>query len=126
MNDEIKDVEIRQATADDMRHFCPDGPPHSSYAWIAFYKGEPACLAGLTINRYGCCAFSDVKPGIKAPARTIFLTAKVLMEHIKALNIPMYATCDLRDKMAQKFVSRLGFKHQRTHHDLEVFTWRVS
>lgn len=121
----VKDVEIRQATADDIRLFYPNGAPRTVYAWIAFYKGVPACLAGLVVERGGCVAFSEVKPGIDAPKRTIWLAAKMLLEHIKALKLPMYAGCEISDKMAQKFVTRLGFKREREHQGMELFVWQA-
>lgn len=125
MTDKIKDVEIRVATADDARLFYPDGCPRSCYGWIASYKGEPACFAGLIIERGGCVAFSEIKPGITAPRMTIWRTALVLLEHIKALNLPMYAGCDLQDKMAHKFVQMLGFIRQREFQEMELFLWQA-
>lgn len=125
MKGSIKDVTIKQATAEDIRFFYPDGAPHTSYSWIASYRGQPACLAGLIVSRHGCCAFSEVLPGIDAPKRTIWLTAMALLENIKALGLPMYAACELHDKMAQKFVSRLGFTHYRSHREGELFTWQA-
>ena len=121
---EIKDVEIRQATADDIRLFYPEGPPRTSYSWIAYYKGIPACLAGLIIERGGCIAFSEIKPDINAPKTTIWRAAKQLYDKIVQLNLPMYAMCELNDIMAQKFVTRLGFKHQREFRGMELFVWQ--
>jgi len=119
----IKDVEIRKATIEDIRVFYPDGPPRTGYFWVALYKGEVACLAGLMQTRYGCMAFSDVKPGINAPKRTIWETAKALLEHIKSLNLPMYTCCYLSHNMANKFVNRLGFNHLREYQGKELYAW---
>lgn len=120
----IKDVEIRPATAEDIRLFYPDGPPRTSYSWIALYKGLPACLAGLIVERGGCIAYSEVKPDIAAPKLTVWRTAHALLAHICALKLPMYAACEFHDKMAQAFVMRLGFKHERKFQGSELFIWQ--
>lgn len=124
MSAKIKDVEIRQATAQDIRDFYSFDCPRTSYVWVALYKGIPACIAGLTIGRGGCVAFSEVKAGIDAPKRTIWLTAVALMEHIRSLKLPMYAACEFHDKMAQKFVRKLGFIRQRNLQGAELFVWQ--
>lgn len=126
MSAEIKDVEIRVATADDIRLFYPAGPPRTSYSWIASYKGTPACLAGLIIEKGGCIAYSEIKHGIDAPKLTIWKTAVALMQHIRALDLPMYAACETYDKMAQAFVERLGFKRERNFQGMELFKCQRS
>lgn len=124
MTDNIKNVTIRRASAEDIRYFYPDGAPRTSHAWLALYKNQPACLAGLTVERGGCVAYSEILPGIVAPKATIWRTARALMEHIKSLNLPMYAACDPVNISAQKFVERLGFKHERLFQDMELYVWQ--
>lgn len=108
-----------------MRHFYPKGSPRTAYSWVAFYKGAPACLAGLIVEKGGCIAFSEIKEGIKAPKITIWRTARALMERIKGLNLPMYAACDFNDKMAHEFVKRLGFSRERNFQGSELFKWQT-
>ena len=122
----VKDVEIRQATAEDIKLFYPDGPPRTAYSWIAFYKGEPACLCGLILERGGCVAYSEIKPGIKAPKVTIWKAAKKLFALIEQLKLPMYAGCEIYDMKAQAFVERLGFKYERTFQGMELYKCQVS
>lgn len=120
MTDRIKDVEIKMATAEDIKLFYPGGPPRTSYSWVAFYKGSPACLAGLVLDRGGYIAYSEMKKN-GASKLTIWRTAKALLARIKALRLPMYAACEMSDKMAQAFVARLGFDHEREFQGLELF-----
>lgn len=124
MDKPIKDVEIRRATSQDVALFYGEECPRTCYAWIAFYKGKAACVAGLTVDRRaGCIAFSEIKPDINAPKITIWRTAKQLSDKIVQLGFPMYAACDLSDKMAQEFVKRLGFIRQRNYQGMELFVW---
>ncbi len=123
MSDKIKDVEIRQATAEDIKLFYPNGSPRTVYAWLALYKGVPACLAGLIIDRRASCvAFSEVKE-VDASKLTRWRTAQVLFAHIRALNMPMFAACEASDKNAQRFVERLGFKRYCPYKGAEIYTW---
>lgn len=124
MTGNIKDVEIRAATAQDMLLFYPEGSPRTTYSWVAYYRGIPACLAGLIVERGGCIAYSEIREGIKSPKITIWRTAKALLSHIKALGLPMYAACDLVDISAQAFVKRLGFSSEREYQGMELFTWQ--
>lgn len=123
MERKIKDVEIKMATAQDIREFYPDGPPRTSYSWLALYKGMPACLAGILVEKGGCIAYSNLKPGIVAPKVTIWRTAVALLEKIKGVGLPMYAGCQFHDKMAQAFLKRLGFVYERTYYGVELFKW---
>lgn len=118
----IKDVEIKQATAADIAHFYPNGSPRTCYAWVAYYLGKPACLAGITVERGGCVAFSEILPNA-APKVTIWRAALALLDHIVSLKLPMVAGCEEMDARAQDFVKRLGFKRMNNMQGMEIFTW---
>lgn len=124
LNSKIKDVVIRQATAEDMKLFFPDGSPRTSYSWLATYKGEPACLAGLILERGGCIAYSEMRE-VNAPKQTIWRTARALLELIVALGLPMHAACDVGNERTQAFVQRLGFTKERKFNDSELFSWPI-
>lgn len=118
----IKDVRIEKATSAMIKAFYPEGPPHSCYAWIAYYKDKAACLAGVTLAKGGAIAFCDIKENDASP-RTIFLTAKILLEKMKSLGLPMMATyCDpFNERRGQNFIKHLGFKYERTTLGVEIF-----
>lgn len=123
MTDKIKDVEIRRASREDIKLFYPNGF-RTCYAWIAFYKGKPGCLAGVIVERGGYIAFSDVAKDIQAPKITIWRTARVLFDHIKSLKLPLYAACEFSDNMAQEFLKRLGFRYIMPYQQTELFKWQ--
>ena len=121
MCNEIKNVEIKRADAEDIKLFYPDGSPKSCYAWVASYKGKAACLAGVILQkRGGFIVFSDMKE-TDAPKLTIWRTARLLMEYITALNLPMVVGCEIVNKRSQKLFRKLGFKHSRTSNGMEWF-----
>ncbi len=123
MINNIKDVEIRQATADDIKLFYPDGPPRTTYSWLALYKGKPACLAGLIMERGGCIAYSEMKD-CDAPKMTIWRTARALLDLIKSVGVPMYAACDPENLRTNQFVERLGFEYKRPYHGTRLYLCR--
>jgi len=106
MDREIKDVEIKKATAEDIKFFYPEGSPRTCYAWIAFYRGMPACLAGVIMEtgQYPV-PFSDVLPN-KAPKMTVYRTAIALFELIKSLKLPLFTGTE---GCKSKFLESLGF-----------------
>ena len=122
MTNSIKDVEIRQASAADIKLFYPDGPPRTTYSWVALYKGIPSCLAGLIVERGGCIAYMELKPG-NYPNVTMGRTALALMKHIENIGLPMFAMCDPANEKAQAFVTHLGFNRQRAYEGVELFKW---
>lgn len=114
----IKDVEIRQATRQDVINFLGREIPTSIQAWIASYKGVDACLAGIMKYETSIIAFSDVKENT-APKITVYKTAKALNELIKGLGLPMVAGC----KNKSKFLEKLGYTHVMPQGEVEVYKW---
>lgn len=123
MSNKIKDVEIYQATADDIRTFFPNGAPRTAYSWVATYKGKPACLAGITLEKGGTLVFTEILPDIGAPKMTVWRTAKALLECIRSVGLPMYTACQESNLDAQAFVQRLGFTHKYPARGLEYYAW---
>jgi hypothetical protein len=103
------DVEIRRATKEDLEAFYGRATRPSCKAWIALYKGEPACVAGISLERVGPVAFSDVKPGIDAPTITIWRTAKAMLDEMKARGFPLIVGINKCLPNSQKFLQSLGF-----------------
>lgn len=118
----IKDVEIRQATAESIKEFYSEGCPRTCYGWIAYYKGKAACFAGVTMERHGAVAFCDIKEN-DAPKLTVWRTAKIMFANIKALGLPMMAIyCEPENqRRGQAFIRKLGFKYSHTFHGMEIY-----
>lgn len=114
----MQDVEIRVATAADVREFYPDGPPRTVHAWLASYKGKPACLAGVILDRNGAVAFSDLKSGIIAPKITIWKTAVTLLKLIQGLQLPVITGVEGK---RSKFLERLGFEPTRRNGPWQMY-----
>ena len=113
----IQDVEIRQATLDDIKLFYAEGPPFTVQAWLASYKGQPACLAGVIIRRGMMTPFCDIKPN-DAPKMTIWRTAKELFRLIKSLNLPLITGTE---NCKSKFLESLGFRHIGQNNGWEMY-----
>lgn len=103
----IPHVEIKQATADDIKVFYPEGSPYSIYAWVALYKDIPTCLAGVIMKPNQAIPFCDVKEN-DAPKITVYKTAKELFELIKSLKLPLTTGVEGH---RSKFLEKLGFVH---------------
>lgn len=102
------DVVIRRATAEDIGAFYGQAIRPSVKAWVALWKGEVACIAGIAFEENGEVAFSDVKPSIDAPKITIWRTAKALLEEMKAKGLPLIVPLDRRRDKTEKFLMSLG------------------
>lgn len=118
----IKDVRIEQATSESIKAFYSEGCPHTCYGWIAYYKDQPACFAGVTLDKSGAIAFCDIKEN-DAPKMTVWRTAKAMFENIKSIGLPMIAPyCDPENQRSgQSFVKHLGFEYAYTYNGMEVF-----
>lgn len=114
----IEHVEIRKATAEDIKLFYPDGPPYTAEAWLASYKGVPACLAGIAIRPGQIVPFCDLKDNINAPKITIWRTAKELFRLIKSLNLPLTTGVECH---RSRFLEKLGFKHIGPNQGWEMY-----
>lgn len=121
----IKDVRIETATSEAIKAFYPEGCPRSCYGWIAYYKDQPACFAGVTLERTGAVAFCDIRKN-DAPKLTVWRTAKAMFEKIKNLGLPIVAIygCPAEQRRGQSFVKRLGFEYAYTYDGMEIFKCR--
>ena len=102
-------VEIRRATADDITAFYGVPSRSSCLAWIALWKGQPACLAGISFEGFGMVGFSMMKEGIDAPPITIWRTAKIMLGFIKEKGFPLFAKANDCKHNSAKFLESLGF-----------------
>ena len=102
-------VEIRQATAADIEGFYGIPTRSSCLAWVAFWKGKPACLAGIAFEDVVMVGFSMMKEDIDAPPITVWRTAKILLELIKSKGFPLFAKANERKHNSGKFLESLGF-----------------
>ena len=103
------DVLIRRASKEDLEAFYGKAARPSCKAWIAFYKGEPACVAGIALERIGPVAFSDVKPGVDAPPITIWRTAKKMLDEMRERKLPLIVGINKCKPNSEKFLRSLGF-----------------
>jgi hypothetical protein len=111
------DVEIRRATQEDLDAFYGKAVRPSCKAWIAFWKGEAACVAGISLERVGPVAFSDVKPGIDAPTITIWRTAKAMLDEMRERKLPLIVGLERCKPNSAKFLRSLGFTVLRIDED---------
>lgn len=103
------DVTIREATAEDLLGFYGHMPEGEIRAWLALYKGIPACMAGYRRDPGGYVAFSDVKPWVRAPRMTVYRTAKAMFDAMLATGVPLITAAKGCGKQAPKFLASLGF-----------------
>jgi len=108
------DVEVRRADSADLIAFYGKLPAVSCKAWVARWKGETVCCAGVAYEDIGPVAFSDMKPGIKAPPIKIWRTAKYLLEEMRASGLPLIVELNRRKHNSEEFLKSLGFMVMRT------------
>ena len=115
---------IRPLREQDIREFYKDGLPRACRGWAVEYRGQVACIVGVTIMPTLMLAWSDVKPDVRASKRLIFETAKKLMINIEGLGYPViYAVANPDILTALGFLTRLGWEHIETSARGEVFRW---
>lgn len=102
-------VTIRPTTPEDVAGFFGRSLQPTIRAWTAFYRGEAACIAGISLGEHGFVAFSDVKPGIDAPKMTVWRTVRALMKLIASTGVPVYSSPNVHLCGAPKLLEILGF-----------------
>lgn len=96
---------IRAATRRDILDFYGTRLPGTVTAWVAEYKGESACLAGIYRTRGSIAiAFCELRD-TGAPKLLIYKTALKMFEKIKSAGEPMLATPE-----NPRFLEKLGFR----------------
>jgi hypothetical protein len=110
-------LQIRPATAADVKGFYPAGLGSSVRAWVAEVDGEVRGIAGVLATGEYLLVFSDIKDAAGLPKLTIWRGTRALMEKITALNLPLIAVAN---DCSGPFLERLGFI--RTV-DEGVFAW---
>lgn len=99
-------IEIRPTIPGDFEQVCNRKNDKTVKSFTVLRDGEPVCIAGITIEKDGSTAFSDIKEGVTAPKMTIWKTAKKLTEHIKKLNVPALASTS-----NGKFLESIGLEY---------------
>jgi len=100
---------MRPATSADYAAFYGRMPELTTRAMVVIKDGEIACIAGVSIGKTFIEAFSDMKPGVQAPKRTIWRYARLLRDFIASLRLPVIALCDPGKPLSGKFLESLGF-----------------
>lgn len=98
--------QIRPALPEDIQRFYGEQLPMTLRAYVIIYEGEIACVAGIKKEHTHYVAFSDVKPGLKAPKKTIYRAAREIMQLIKE----KYMTQIIVHGGNARFLMSLGFK----------------
>lgn len=113
-------IEIRPATAADIRHFSDKPCDKTIKAMVVLKDGEIAALSGITIERDRLVAFSDVK-NVDASKFTVWRVAKELMAFISKNNLPVFAMTDSTKPNSGKFLERLGFHYEGECEDGTIY-----
>lgn len=109
------EIHIRPATSDDIEIFFDDKLPVTVRGWVAEYFGEPACFVGIYYQNNVAIAFSELRE-MDIPKKAIFRGAKMLMEKVKSLGIPVQAEAE-----SGKFLKKMGFT--QNNKEGTMFIW---
>lgn len=105
-----EDVQIREATLEDIRAFYGKEPPVSVMAWVAVWRGRVACIAGIAFEPYGDVAFSDTVPDLDAPPITIWRTAKRMFDAMTAAGFPLIVPINRHKDKSSRFLESMGLR----------------
>lgn len=101
----MNDIAIRPATAEDIIAVCGGRVPVTARAYTVTLNGEPVCVAGILMTARPV-VFSNFTP-VDVPKRTIWRTAKLLLEKLRAIGIPA-VTSELCGR--SRFLESLGLE----------------
>jgi len=104
------DVEVRRADSADLEAFYGRDVRPSVKAWIALWRGEPSCIAGIAFEEAGFVAFCDVRPGLKASPIKIWRTAKYILDEMLGKGLPLITQLNTSIDKSEKFLQSLGFE----------------
>lgn len=97
-------------------------PPEQSVKAIVFRDGgKLVAIGGVKREGGRWVAFSEIKPDANLSKMTIWRGAKVVMEMIKAMNMPIWAVAERKGESTGKFSMRLGFVHEAANQYGEVY-----
>lgn len=119
-------VEIRPATAEDVRSFygAPEG--QTVRALVAVLDGEIVGIGGLRYQGDSVVAFSKLAPAIRSRRKDIVRGARAVMQMIERRGKPVMAAAEPTEPNAPSFLARLGFEQVATVEGMEVFRWLNS
>lgn len=106
--------EFRPATEEDIKELMPDRLPYTMRATALFRDAELVAVAGIIVMRGASYAFSEIKPGATAPARTVY---KLGMEAMKFLTKNKgILICEPSPSFpnSEKFLKALGWKKTKS------------
>lgn len=112
-------IEIRSATADDIKAVCGERNPVSIRAYTITLDDKPVCVAGITLSS-PALVFSDFDRTVNVPKRTVYRYAKRMLEKLRALGIPAITT-ELQGR--SRFLESLGL--ELDHVDGEQHFYRI-
>lgn len=117
----LRDLDYAMATMADFVEFYGQAPQYSVRA-IVFRKGcKIVAIGGVKSEKGRMVAFSEISPDVTLPKATIWRCAMVVMEMIKAINLPVWAVAEREGENTGKLIRRFGFEHQAENVDGEVF-----
>lgn len=130
----MDDAEIRKATTEDITAFFGAEQNYDIEAWIAYYKGQVAALAGFVDFEGKKIVFSDMKEGLDYPKTLAFKVCRELMDLMRKEGIPLITIALPVEEGLQeyslkslKFLTAMGFKYSHWEgNDYAVFVDGVN
>ena len=129
----MPDITVRYATMADVEAFqemFKDDPgrmpklENTIRAWVVERAGQLECIAGLEFGQGYTLAFSNTRPGMEAPKKTIWRYARLLAERIRALKIPAIALAK-HEPDSSKFLESMGFTYAMTEETTNTKVFRI-
>jgi hypothetical protein len=117
-------VEIRPATAEDIRVLYGHSPRKTMRAYTAVYDGRPVAVAGLYYYPDQVVAFSCINPEYAHLKAGLARGALKVLRLLKDMNKPVIAVAEPGIPTAPEFLERCGFEYLLTNSQGKVYIWR--
>jgi hypothetical protein len=119
------ELQIRPATADDLKGVHPEADGVSYRAWAAELDGKTVGVIGLALTRPRACLFcafeEELRPHLKA--MPILRLLKKVKDTIEARGLPVYAIREPDEDKAPAILARLGFERFGEVDGDDVWMW---
>ena len=102
----------RHATRDDLVAFYGKAPACSIRALVFLDGDKIVAIGGMKREDGRWVAFSEIKPDVKLGKLTIWRCAKLVMEMLEAMKLPIWAVAEQQGAETGLLVRHLGFQHE--------------
>jgi hypothetical protein len=103
-------IEIVPATQELLSRYYGERPYPRIRGFVAIQDGEPIGVGGIAYRGEALEVFSDLKPEMKAHKKTLYKTARRIVEILRQKRLPAYACANPEEPTADRFLTRLGFE----------------